>query len=261
MTGLALHVKGLMMNRYSSTNPVMREGAFRAVSGSSAYGSMTASGTFNRTGILLALVFLAAIFSWSFPYADFAAIGSKLAIFSVVGLILAVVTMLRMDWAPYTAPVYAVAEGLVLGSLSRLFNVSYPGIIVQAVALTFSIFAVMLVLYRFRIVRVTDRFRMFVVAATLGILVVYLVSALMRLFGSSGLGFVHQPTTFGLLFSLFVVFIAALNLMMNFDFVEQVSRYGAPKYMEWYAAFGLVVTLIWLYVEVLNFLAKLRQSR
>jgi uncharacterized YccA/Bax inhibitor family protein len=169
--------------------------------------------------------------------------------------------MFRMDWSPYTAPAYAVAEGLVLGSLSRLFNISYPGIVVQAVALTFSIFAVMLALYRFRIVQVTDRFRSIVAAATIGVLVVYLISAVMRLFGTSGLGFVQQATPFGLLFSLFVVVVAALNIMINFDFVEQVSRYGAPKYMEWYAAFGLIVTLIWLYVEVLNFLAKLRQSR
>lgn len=238
----------------------MREGAFRTISGSCACGSMTARGAFNRTGILLALVTLAAIFSWSFPCASVAALGSKLAIFAVAGLVLAVVTMVRMDWAPYTAPAYAVAEGLVLGSLSRLFNFAYPGIVVQAVALTFAVFGVMLALYRFRIVQVTDKFRVVVSAATVGIAVVYLVSMLLSFFGGTGLGFVHQPSIFGILFSLFVVTIASLNLMLSFDFIEQVSRYGAPKYMEWYAAFGLVMTLVWLYIEVLNFLAKLRQS-
>jgi uncharacterized YccA/Bax inhibitor family protein len=221
---------------------------------------MTVQGAFHRTALLLALVIGAAIFSWSNPYANSAAIGSKLGIFSLVGFALALATMFRMDWAPYTAPAYAVAEGLVLGCLSRLFNCAYPGIVAQAVALTFAVFAVMLALYRFRIIQVTDRLRTIIVAATAAIAVVYMLSMLLRLFGGSGMGFLQQSTPMGILFSLFVVSIAALNLVINFDFVERVSAYGAPKYMEWYAAFGLILTLVWLYVEILSLLSKLRQS-
>ena len=222
---------------------------------------MTARGTYGRTGILLLLAALAALFSWANPYADFVALGPKLCIFSLVGLGLALVTIFKKEWSPYTAPAYAVAEGLVLGCLSRMLESYYPGIVAMAVALTFSIFAAMGVLYRFRIVRVTDRFRTMVVAAMMGICAVYLLNLVLHLFGGGGLGFVQQATPFGILFSLFVVAIASLNFALNFDFIERVSHYGAPKYMEWYAAFGLLMALVWLYVEVLNLLAKLRQSR
>lgn len=247
------------MNYRDATNPALKAGAFRETVGT-AGGIMTVNGTLNRTAVLLALVIGAAAFAWQFPYANLQALGSKLTVFLIAGLALALVTIFRKEWAPYTAPAYAVAEGLVLGSLSRLFNLSFPGIVIQAVALTFAIFAVMLFLYRTRIIRVTEKFRVAVVAATLGIFVVYLVSLLMQWIGGSGLSFVTQPTTFGIIFSLFVVGIAALNLVLSFDFIEQVARVGAPKYMEWYAAFGLIVTLVWLYIEVLSLLAKMRQN-
>jgi uncharacterized YccA/Bax inhibitor family protein len=246
------------MNYRETTNPAMREGAFRVLAGSPAYGAMTARGTFARTALLLLLTIGAAVFSWANPYVDPAAVGTKLAIFSLLGFGLAMATIFRADWSPYTAPAYALAEGLVLGTLSRLLNGAYPGIVVQAVALTFAVFAAMLTLYHFRIIKVTDRFRTIIVAATAAICVVYLLSLLLRLFGGTGMGFIHQATPFGIIFSLAVVAIAALNLAVNFDFVERVSRYGAPKFMEWYAAFGLILTLLWLYVEVLNLLAKLR---
>jgi uncharacterized YccA/Bax inhibitor family protein len=221
---------------------------------------MTAQGALNRAGILLLLITLAAAFSWSFPYADMAALGTKLAIFSVVALVLALATMFRPDWSPHTAPAYAIAEGLVLGSLSRLVELTYSGIVFQAVALTLAVSFSMWALYRFRLIQVTDRFRTILTAATLGIFLVYLVSGLMTLFGGSGLGLVQGATPMGILFSLIVVAVAALNLLLNFDFIDRVSSFGAPKFMEWYAAFGLAVTLVWLYIEILHLLTKLRRD-
>jgi uncharacterized YccA/Bax inhibitor family protein len=247
--------------RYQETsNPVLKEGVFRALSGSAAEGAMTVRGTWNRVGILFALTVAAALFSWAFPYGDMRGLGSKLALFTAAGFVLALVTLFRRDWAPYTAPAYAVAEGLVMGSLSRLFDLAYPGIVVQAVALTFGIFGSLLLLYRFQILRVTDRLRRAVAAATLGVCLVYLVGMVLHWVGGSGLGFLHQPTPFSILFSLFVIAVAAFNLVINFDFIDQVARLGAPRHMEWYAAFGLIVSLIWLYIEVLNLLAKLRRD-
>lgn len=221
---------------------------------------MTVQGTWNRVGILFALTAAAALFSWTFPYGDMRGLGSKLALFTVAGFVLALATVFRRDWAPYTAPAYAVAEGLVMGSLSRLFDLAYPGIVVQAVALTLGIFGSLFLLYRFQILKVSDRMRRAVAAATMGICLVYLVGMVMRLCGGNGLGFLHQPTPFSILFSLFVVAVAAFNLVISFDFIDQVARLGAPRHMEWYAAFGLIVGLIWLYVEVLNLLAKLRRD-
>jgi uncharacterized YccA/Bax inhibitor family protein len=248
-----------MDDRHSS-NPAFKEGAFRTIVGSSSGGSMTAAGAYNKTGILLFLAIGAAIFSWTCPFASTQSLGTKMAIFMVVAVILAFVTIFKKEWSPYTAPAYAVAEGLVLGSLSRLFNLMYPGIVMQAVALTFGIFAGMLLLYRFRIIRMTDKLRVGICAATMGVLAVYLISMLLQLITGSGIGFISQPTTFGIIFSLAVVVIATLNLLLDFDFIDQVSYYGAPKYMEWYAAFGLVMTLIWLYIEILHLLAKLRRE-
>jgi uncharacterized YccA/Bax inhibitor family protein len=178
----------------------------------------------------------------------------------VAGLVLALVTMFKPVWSPYTAPAYAVAEGLVLGSFSRLMELTYPGIVTQAVALTLAISFSMWGLYRFRLIQVTDRFRTVITAATLGIFLVYLVSGLMALFGGSGLGLVHGATPLGIVFSLIVVGVAAFNLMLNFDFINRVSSYGAPKFMEWYAAFGLAVTIVWLYIEILHLLTKLRRD-
>jgi uncharacterized YccA/Bax inhibitor family protein len=163
-----------------------------------------------------------------------------------------------MDWSPYTAPAYAFVEGLVLGTLSRLFNFAYPGLVAQAVVLTFAVFASMLFLYSYGIIRVTDRLRTMIFAATMAIAIVYLGSMLLQLFGVNSAGFLHSATPFSILFSLIVVAVAALNLVIHFDFVERVSHFGAPKFMEWYAAFGLILTLVWLYVEIVSLLAKLR---
>jgi uncharacterized YccA/Bax inhibitor family protein len=223
-------------------------------------GAMTARGTYNRVGFLLALVMASAAFAWIFPYADVQALGGKVVIFLIAAFALALVTMFRKEWSPYTAPAYAVAEGLALGSVSRIFNLMYPGIVMQAVSLTFAVFLAMLCLYRFGIIKMTDRLRVCIFAATAGVMAIYLISMLMHLFTGSGLSFITQATPLGIVFSLAVVAIATLSLVYDFDFIDQVSNQGAPKYMEWYGAFALILTLVWLYVEILHLLSKLRRE-
>jgi uncharacterized YccA/Bax inhibitor family protein len=152
-----------------------------------------------------------------------------------------------------------VCEGLALGSVSALLELTYHGIVIQAVSLTFAVFAVMLIAYRARVIRATERFKTVVIVATGAIALLYVVNILLRLFTQAAIPFINQSGTFGILFSLFVVGIAALNLIIDFDFVEQGAEHGGPKVLEWYAAFGLLVTLVWLYLEILRLLSKLRR--
>ncbi|HVF76028.1 MAG TPA: Bax inhibitor-1/YccA family protein [Acidimicrobiales bacterium] len=175
----------------------------------------------------------------------------------LVALAVALVTVFRPRVSPYTAPVYAAVEGLVLGAVSGLYEIRYEGIVLQAVMLTGAVFAIMLALYSKRIVKVDDRLRRGIVAATLAVMVVYLASMVMRLFGAE-VPFIHDAGPMGILFSLVVVGIASANLLLDFDLIERGVAAGAPKWMEWYAAFGLLVTLVWLYLELLRLLSKLR---
>jgi uncharacterized YccA/Bax inhibitor family protein len=221
---------------------------------------MTLQGTVNRTGILLALVFVSASYTWSMFFSS----GNPETVMpwaiggAVVGLLLALVTMFKKQWSGITAPLYAIAEGLFLGAISAIFEAQYPGIVIQAVGLTLGTLASLLFLYKTGLVKPTENFRLMVTSATMGIGLLYLVSMMMNMFGSGGIGFIHSNGLFGIGFSLFVVAIAALNLVLDFDFIEQGSEMGAPKYMEWFGAFSLMVTLIWLYLEMLRLLAKLR---
>ena len=176
------------------------------------------------------------------------------------GLVVAMVTVFKQTWAPYTTPLYAALEGLALGGISYLFEQRYPGIVAQAVFLTFGTLGALLFAYRSGIIRATENFKLGVFAATGGIAVVYLLSFVLGFFGI-GVPLIHSSGTFGILFSLFVVVIAALNLVLDFDFIEEGAERGAPKYMEWYGAFGLLVTLVWLYLEILRLLAKLQDRR
>ncbi len=169
----------------------------------------------------------------------------------------AMVTIFKPRLSPYTAPVYAALEGLVLGAISALYNARYEGIVLQAVLLTGGVFAVMLGLYSKRIVKVDDRLRRGIIAATGAVMVVYLVSIVANLFGAN-VPFIHDSGPVGILFSLVVVGIASANLLLDFDLIERGVQNGAPKWMEWYAAFGLLVTLVWLYLELLRLLSKLR---
>ncbi|MGE0450102.1 MAG: Bax inhibitor-1/YccA family protein [Vicinamibacterales bacterium] len=243
---------------WRSANPALPSGAFsRAATGTDA-GVMTIGGTVNKTAISLVILLVSASYVWNRGAAD-GAIGVFVLAGAVGGLILGVITVFNRSWAPYTTPAYAVMEGLALGGVSVVFEAAYPGIASQAVFLTFGTLGALLIAYRSGLIRATEKFRLGVIAATGGIALVYLASFVLGFFGV-GIPLVHSSGTIGILFSLFVVVIAALNLVLDFDLIERGVQQGAPGYMEWYGAFALLVTLVWLYLEILRLLAKL-QSR
>ena len=211
---------------------------------------MTIGGTVNKTAMSLLLLMATASYTWTNP-------SPALMMFGLFGgLIMAIITIFKKTWAPYTVSGYALLKGLALGGISRFFEMQYPGIVSQAVFLTFGILAALLLAYKSGLIKATENFKLGVVAATGGIFFLYLISWIMSMFGGS-IGFIHNNDTFGILFSLGVVVIASLNLVLDFDFIEEGAEMGAPKYMEWYGAFGLLVTLIWLYLEILRLLVKL----
>jgi uncharacterized YccA/Bax inhibitor family protein len=238
-----------------SGNPALSAKTFKnAVSTSDE--KMTIEGTVNKTAMSLLLLMAAASYTWSNP-------SPGLMIFGMIGgFILAIVTIFKKIWAPYTVSGYALLKGLALGGISRFFEMQYPGIVSQAVFLTFGILAALLLAYKSGLIKPTENFKLGVVAATGGIAFMYLISFIMSIFGS-GLSIMNTANTslFSIGFSVFVVIIASLNLVLDFDFIEEGAEMGAPKYMEWYGAFGLLVTLIWLYLEILRLLAKLQSRR
>ena len=241
-----------------SGNPVLKDSTFEIphVIGE----RMTVGGTVNKTAMLLALTMITAVYTWGRfnETHDPASVQGLMIIGLVGGLIVAMITVFKTQAAPYTAPVYALLEGLFLGGISAMFEARMPGVVIQAVGLTFGTLFCMLAAYRSGLIKATENFKLGVVAATGGICLLYLVNIVMGLFGHS-IGFIHESGTFGILFSAFVVVIAALNLVLDFDFIERGAEQGAPKYMEWYGAFGLLVTLIWLYLEILRLLSKSRE--
>ena len=243
-----------------SSNPALGEKTFeRLASGYTGTGLMTINGTINKTLILLVLVTVPALWVWDmFSKSGMQAVTVWMYGGLIGGLVFAVITIFKKTWAPYTAPVYAILEGLVIGGISAYAESQFKGIVFQAVALTFGTLLSLLVAYRSGVIKVTEKFRLGVVAATGAIFLVYIVSMVLGFFGVS-VPLIYSGGTIGILFSLFVVVIAALNLVLDFDFIEQGAQQGAPRYMEWYGAFGLMVTLIWLYIEFLRLLTKLRQ--
>ncbi len=242
-----------------TANPVFGESVFSAPSYEAlGTAAMTVGGTVNKALLLTALVIASAMVTWHMAFA-----GSPLAIPLLVGgaiggLVLALVTVFKKEWAGVTGPLYCLAEGLVLGVVSALFEARYPGIAIQAVGLTFGVLVTLLLVYRAGLIRATPAFTRGVVAATGAVCVVYLISFVMGFFGMS-MPFLHDGGPLGIIVSLVIVVIAALNLVLDFDLIEQGAAAGFPKYMEWYAAFALMVTLIWLYLEILRLLAKLRK--
>jgi uncharacterized YccA/Bax inhibitor family protein len=247
-----------------TSNPALSDSTFRGLS--SQYGGaidaterMTLSGTVNKTGVLLLCAFATAAWTWHLfnQSRDMAQVAPLLLVGGIGGFICAMVTVFKKEWSPVTAPIYALLEGLVLGSLSALFELRYPGIAIQAVSLTFGTLFVLLLAYRSGLIKVTQKFRLGVIAATGGIMVFYLLQMLLGFFGVRFLA-VNGSGAIGIAFSLFIVAIAALNLVLDFDFIETGVNHGAPKYMEWYGAFGIMVTLIWLYLEMLRLLSKMR---
>lgn len=250
-----------MINLTKTSNPVLSEKTFGRERATTSE-VMTINGTINKTGLMLLLVIAAALFTWN----KFFNVGNPETAMSTVvpwlltggigGLITALVTVFRPQSSGISAPIYAVFEGLLLGGLSAMFESMHSGIVMRAVALTLAVFAMMLFLYRSGIIKVTRKFMMGVLAATAGVALVYFVSFIAGFFGAN-LEFLHGSSNFSIGFSLVVVGIAALNLVLDFAFIERAAGSGAPKYMEWYGAFGLMVTLIWLYLEILRLLAKL----
>lgn len=241
-----------------TSNPALNDQVFRGEG--AAFGeAMTVQGTVNKTGILLLCTVATAAWAWNiFLHSHSAQAVGPLALVGVIGgLIFAFATIFKKTWAPVTAPIYALFEGLVLGSVSAILEVRFPGIAIQAVSLTFGTLVALLLVYRSGLIRVTDNFRTGIFAATGGIAIFYLIEMVLGFFGVHFTA-VNGNGAIGIGFSVFVVIIAALNLVLNFDFIENGARAGAPKYMEWYGAFGMMVTLIWLYFEILQLLSKLR---
>lgn len=178
---------------------------------------------------------------------------------AIGGLVIAIVLMFKKEWAPFLAPLYALLEGLFIGAISSFFNQAYPGIVMQAVGLTFSVGIGMYFLYAMRIIRATEKFKSVLITATVGIALFYFAIMILRMFSvniDETMPFVNGGGMFGIGFSLLIVAIAALNLILDFDMIEQGAEMGAPKYMEWYGAFGLMVTFVWLYMEILRLLSK-----
>jgi uncharacterized YccA/Bax inhibitor family protein len=242
-----------------TSNPALSEKVFTAIP---YYGenAMTIGGTVNKTGLLLILAVISGTFTWhntssnpdtALPWIIGGGIG---------GFIVALVTIFKKDWAAVTAPIYALLEGLFLGAISALLEAQYKGIVSSAMILTFATMGTLLIAYRMGIIRATETFKSVVMAATGGIALFYVIALVIGFFGVN-VPLIHSASPMGIGFSVFVVIIAALNLVLDFDFIEQGAANGAPKYMEWYAAFGLMVTLVWLYLEILRLLSKLNRNR
>lgn len=225
---------------------------------------MTIYGAAHKTAILLVLAIITAGITWKMFYqagggaAGFAAVKPWLITGGFGGFIVALITIFgNKKWAIVTAPCYALLEGLLLGALSAMFEVRFPGIVIQAVGLTFGVTFALLLAYITRVIKPTEKFKAGIYAAFGGIIFVYIASIVLRMFGTD-IPYIHGSGPIGIGFSIVVVVIAALTLVLNFDFIEKAAEKGAPKYMEWYAAFGLMVTLVWLYLEILILLSKIQ---
>ncbi|SRR6056297_628940 len=246
------------MRAMRSTNPVMTGKIFekQAVAGTGT-GAMTINGTITRIAIMLALLVAAASYTWSLVTGQNpAAVQTFILIGVIGGLITALVTVFKPQASPISAPIYAILEGLFLGGISALINQKYAGIPFQAVLLTMGTLFTMLFLYRSGRLRATPRFRRGVIMATGAVFFAYMISWILGMFGVS-VGFMHSSGPIGILVSLVIIVVAALNLILDFDFIEKGAAMNAPKFMEWYGAFGLMVTLIWLYIEFLRLLSLL----
>jgi uncharacterized YccA/Bax inhibitor family protein len=238
-----------------TSNPALNEKAFK---GQVAIGeAMTLQGTVNKTGLLLLCVVATAAWTWGLAHSNTPEAVYPWMIGGVLGgFVVALVTIFKKTWSPFTAPIYALLEGFALGGISAVFEKTYHGIALQAVGLTLGVLFAMLLAYKTGLIRATQGFKIGVIAATGGIAVFYLVEMVLSFFFHFQFSAINGGGFWGIAFSLFVVVVAALNLVLDFDMIETGVRGGAPKYMEWYGAFGLMVTLIWLYLEVLRLLAK-----
>jgi uncharacterized YccA/Bax inhibitor family protein len=245
-----------------TSNPAFAGKTFTVNGIAAGYGpSMTISGTVNKAGILMLCVIATAMYTWNQFFTNGAsAVGGYTMIGAFGGFIVAMVTVFKKEWSPVTAPIYALLEGLFLGSLSAMMELRFPGIAIESVALTFGTCFCMLLAYRSGLIRPTEKLTIGIVAATGGIALVYFLSMILGFFHVQVPG-IFGSGPVGILFSLAVVIIASLNLILDFGMIEDGASRGAPKYMEWYGAFGLMVTLVWLYLEIIRLLSKLRDRR
>jgi uncharacterized YccA/Bax inhibitor family protein len=248
---------------FKSGNPTLGEKAFQSVGTSTGDQSMTIQGTLQKFGFMLIMLMGTAFYAWK----EFQGHGNVMPLMwtgLIGGFVLALVIVFKKNWSPYLAPAYALLQGLFIGTISAMYNDMFaekaPNLIMNAVGLTLGTAAAMYVLYSMRIIRATERFKSIILVATAGIAIFYLIAMVLRLFGVE-IAFLHEGSLLGIGFSLFVVAIAALNLILDFDMIEQGAAQGAPKFMEWYGAFGLMVTIVWLYLEILRLLSKLSDRR
>ena len=245
-----------------SANPVMNPNIYRReLADGPTTSAMSMHGTVIKTAFLMAILLSTAGYTWylSLDEAATSLMRGLMLGGAIGGLVTALITSFVPKISPFTAPVYAAFEGLFLGGISVVFEARFPGVVIQAIGLTIAILTMMLFLYGTGIVRATEKFKLGVVAATGAVFLVYLVSFVASFFGVR-IPFIHESGLIGIGFSAAVVVIAALNLILDFDFIEQGVRARAPKYMEWYGGFSLLVTLVWMYLEILRLLSKLRNS-
>jgi uncharacterized YccA/Bax inhibitor family protein len=234
------------------SNPLLKDSVFSSPIRSNDV--MTVSGTINKSIILWVLLIASAFYSWTHPNI----IMPLLVPLLLAGFVIAMVSIFKKEATPFVSPLYAICEGLILGAISLSFEKSYPGIVVNAILLSMCVLFCMLAAYKTGMLRATPRFQKVVVFSTLAICLVYIIDLLLNLFGVGSLSYIHNSSGLGIIISLVIVAVAALNLIIDFDLIEQGSQQGSPKYMEWYSAFALMVTLVWLYLECLRLLSKIR---
>ena len=260
---LILSSKKLTMELFKSGNPTLSEKAFKNTLYIDQNNSMTVRGTLNKFGFMFLMLMGTAYYSWK-EYAGGGDVQSLIWGGAIGGLVIALVIMFKKEWSPYLAPLYALLEGLFIGAISAYYNDAFatkmPNIIMNAVGLTFGTAISMYFLYSFKIIQATEKFKAIVFTATAGIAVFYLIAMVVRMFGVE-MAFLHEGSLMGIGLSLVVVAIAALNLILDFDMMERGAEAGAPKYMEWYGSFGLMVTIVWLYLEILRLLSKLSSRK
>jgi uncharacterized YccA/Bax inhibitor family protein len=248
---------------FKSGNPTLTEKMFdkSLQMDANLQGTMTVRGTMNKFGFMMLMLIGGASYTWHlFESYKQDTVQILMWVGIIGGLITAFAIMFKPNWAQYLAPLYALLEGFFIGGISAIFNVVYadraPGLIPQAVGLTFGVSLAMFLLYNFRIIKATERFKSIIFTATAGIAIFYLITWIVSLFGIN-MNFIYGSGSISIGISLFVVAIAALNLILDFDRIEQGAEMGAPKFMEWFGAFGLMVTIVWLYIEMLKLLSKL----
>jgi uncharacterized YccA/Bax inhibitor family protein len=247
-----------MADLLRSDNPVLKEKVFAGavVPGD----TMTIQGTVNKTGLLLLFVVVAAAWTWGLAHSETPNAAIPWMIGGALGgLVVGLVASFKPNWAPIAAPIYALLEGLFLGGISALLEKSYPGIAMQAVSLTFGVLFVLLLAYKLRIVRATRGFKLGIIAATGAIFFVYTANMVATLVFHSPFSILYSSSPLGIGISLVITVVAALNLILDFDLIEQGAAMGAAKYMEWYGAFALMVTLVWLYIRMLRLLSQMRR--